>query len=450
MHETEWDLIVIGGGPAGYTSAERAGVQGMRVLLAEKADLGGTCLNHGCIPTKSLLQSSKRYVMARESVAFGVETQGVQFNLLQAMARKQQIVETLREGVAFQMMRRKVTVMQGEARFVDRSTVQIDGALHRASNILIATGSVPNLPEIPGMDLPHVKTTRQMLSIEQLPQSLVILGAGPIALGFAAIFAGLGSQVTVLSPDATLLPAWDKDIVAVLRDSLGSIRIETQCEISGISDSAVSFRQQGNAAEIPADTVLVEWGRQPLLAGLGLEQTDLDYDQHGIRVDAQMRTNLPGVYAAGDVTGISMWAHAAIRMANVATNTMLGKPDQLRRNAIPSVIYTMPEAAMVGLTEAAAIEQGIPVITGRLPLSANGRFLTDYAGSKGLCKVVIHRETRQLLGAHMVAGTASEQISGLVAMLEDEFKVRDMQELLFPHPTVSEAFKDILNELPLS
>lgn len=450
MADKNYDLIVIGGGPAGYTSAERAGAHGMKVLLIEKAELGGTCLNRGCIPTKSLLQSSKRYVMARDSTVFGVEIEGVSFNLGQAMARKNQIIETLRDGVAFQMMRRKVDVVEGEARFVDRSTIAVGETIYRAKNILIATGASPIIPQITGIDLPHVKTTTEILSIEKLPDQLAIIGTTPIALGFATIFSNLGCQVTVIGREAQLLPEWDRDIINVLRESLAGIDFRLGAEVIKITNDAVQIRQDEESQAIQADTVLIEVGRAPNVSNLGLENTDLDLAPAGIRVDEQMRTNLPNVYAAGDVTGISMWAHSAIRMANVAVNTMLGRPDRLRVSAIPTVAYTMPEVAMVGLTEATANKQGIPIIVGKLPLSANGRFLTDYESVKGLCKVVVHRETRQLLGVHLVGGTASEQIFGMATMLEDEFQVSDVQEVLFAHPTVSEVFKDILNELPLT
>lgn len=443
-----YDLIVIGAGPGGYIAAERAGSRGKRVLLIEKHDLGGTCLNRGCIPTKTLLHSAKLYDRVKDGARYGVMADNPRFDLSVVQTRKDRILQVLRNGVRFQMNRSHVEVVNGEARVIDRRTVTVNDQQYTTSALILATGSTPYRPDWPGADLPHVLDTTQALQLQHVPKRVVVIGANPIGLGVATIFTLADAEVTVVDSGGDFLPEFDVDIANSLRSEIQQrISIVMETDVTAITDSAVLCRVGSEQQEIPADAVVLSLGRMPNVDGLGFENTDLDYDERGIRVDAQMRTNLPGVYAIGDVTGVSMWAHVAGRMAEVAVNNLTGEPDELRLQAVPRYIYSVPEVASVGLSEAEAQARGYDVRIAKLPLNANGRFIAENDGKRGLCKLVIDASNDVLLGAHLVGGAGIDMTFGLAAMIEDEFRVRDIQQLVFAHPTVSEVFRDALFEL---
>lgn len=444
---TNFDVIIIGGGPGGYTAADRLASCGKRVLLIEKAQLGGVCLNMGCIPTKTLLHSAKFFAQIGQAAKYGLHVDNLHADLAAIIARKDRVIAQLRDGIAYQMSRRAVTVVGGTATCIDLHTVRVHDAVFRGEKIIIATGASPIMPPLAGIDQPHVMTTTQMLAAESLPHELVILGGTEIALGFAAIYALLGVSVTLVSEARELLPHIEQDLLALMRLELPSIRFKLGTRVSAIHADHLRCENGDGSFTLAADCVLICGGRQPNISGMNLEALNLDLSGGRIRVDDSLRTNVPNIYAIGDVTGRSMWAHAAMRMAEVATNHILGSPDQMRWTQIPTVIYTYPEIASVGFTEAAAKAQGYTVKTARLPLNASGRFLAENDGRRGLCKVVVEAHSGVLLGAHMIAPNASEVIFGLAAMLADEFRVQDIQQVLFAHPTVSEIFKDTLYEL---
>ena len=447
MSENTYDLIVIGAGPGGYIAAERAGAKGKKAVLIEKEHLGGVCLNRGCIPSKTLLYSAKLFTQAQHSQAYGVYVENPYFDLSQVMARKQKTIETLRRGIAFQMKRHHVEVVQGEATLVDRRTVQVNGSLYRADNIIIATGSSPIQPPIPGSDQPHVLTSDQILDIDALPESLVIIGGGVIGCEFASFFSSVGVKVAVIEMLPEILPMMDAELAAMLRKSMKGVDFHIGCKVQCIGADNVTYDQDGKQHTIAADKVLMAIGRKPNVAGLGLEKVGVDFDRRGIKVNDKLQTNIPGIYAIGDVNTKSMLAHAASRMGEVAVNNMFGRPDVMRYQAIPWVVYTMPEIASVGLTETQAAAQGIATQTASLPMTANGRFLAENEGKRGLWKVVVDAQTQALLGVHIIGAAASELIYGAAAMIEDEFRVQDIEEVVFPHPTVSEIFKDTLFEI---
>ncbi|MCB0172115.1 MAG: dihydrolipoyl dehydrogenase [Anaerolineae bacterium] len=447
MSENTYDLIVIGAGPGGYIAAERAGAKGKKAVLIEKEHLGGVCLNRGCIPSKTLLYSAKLFTQARHSQVYGVYVENSYFDLSQVMARKQKTVETLRRGIAFQMKRHHVEVVQGEATLVDRHTVQVNGSQYRADNIIIATGSSPIQPPIPGADQPHVLTSDQILDIDALPESLVIIGGGVIGCEFASFFSSVGVKVAVIEMLPEILPMMDAELAAMLRKSMKGVDFYIGCKVQCIGADNVTYDQDGKQHTIAADKVLMAIGRKPNVAGLGLEKVGVDFDQRGIKVNDKLQTNIPGIYAIGDVNTKSMLAHSASRMGEVAVNNMFGRPDVMRYQAIPWVVYTMPEIASVGLTETQAAAQGIATQTASLPMTANGRFLAENEGKRGLWKVIVDAQTQALLGVHIIGASASELIYGAAAMIEDEFRVQDIEEVVFPHPTVSELFKDTLFEI---
>ncbi len=443
----EYDIIIIGAGPGGYEMAERAGHKGLKVLLVEKKYLGGVCLNWGCIPTKTLLNSAKHYVHAKEAPEFGVTTGEVKFDLAKTMAWKQDVIETLRGGIAAMMKKSKVEVLFGEAKLLGSRKVEVDGTVYEGTNVVIATGGSPFVPPIPGADQPHVMTSKEILSVDKMPESLVVIGGGVIGVEFASFFSSLGVKVDVIEMLDEIIPFMDNGQAQAFRKALrGKVNFNLGCRVTAIDGNDVKYVDpKGEEKSINADIVLMSVGRAPNLSGMGFEEAGLDFDRRGIKTDDQQRTNLPNVYAIGDVTGKSQLAHSATRMGEVALNTILGKKDRFRTNAIPWAVYSMPEIAGCGMTEEQAKEAGHPVETAQLPLIMSGRFLAEN-GKKGpgAVKVVIDSETRALLGVHAFGAYSSEFIYGAAVMIEAELRVEDAQEIVFPHPTVGEVIRSTM------
>ncbi len=442
----KYDLIVIGSGPGGYVAAERAGEQGKKVLLIEKGELGGVCMNCGCVPSKTLLNSSKVYYYATHGEAYGVKSENVSFDLAAVIARKKKVVETLRKGVAGLMKRNKVTVVKGEAKLVSRREVCVGDEVYEGDAIMIAVGSSPAKPPIPGIDNDCVYDSTRLLDLETMPENLVVVGGGVIGCEFACFFGTLGVPVTVIEMLPEICPAVDPQIAKMLRQELTkrNITFHVGARVESIGKADVTFSVKDKKETIKASHVLVATGRTCNVNGLGLEDVKIDFDRRGIKVDDCCATNVPGVYAIGDVTGKQWLAHSATRMGEVVVHNLCGRPDHMRYDAIPGVIYTTPEVATVGLTEAQAKEQGIPVRVGKMPMAASGRFLAENEGGRGVCKVIVHAETSVLLGVHMIGGTCSEMAFGAAAMIESEMRVKEIEELVFPHPTVSELIRDTL------
>lgn len=445
-----FDIIIIGAGPGGYVMAERAGHLGKNVLLIEKEHLGGVCLNWGCIPTKTLLNSAKHYVHAKEAPEFGVTTGEVKFDLSKAMSWKTEVIETLRAGIAFMMKKNKVTVVNGTAKFLGPRKVQVGEEIYEGENIVIATGSSPFVLPIPGADQLHVMTSTDILEIDRIPETLTVIGGGVIGIEFASFFSSLGVRVEVIEMLDEIIPFMDHDQAKEFRRALkGKVNFNLGCKVTAIDGHDVKYTDaKGEEKTVQADVVLMSVGRVPNLGDTGFEEAKLDFDRRGIKVDEQMRTNLPNVYAIGDVTGLSQLAHAATRMGEVALNTICGKPDRFRRNAIPWAVYSMPEAAGCGLTEADAKAAGHEVETASLPLTMSGRFLAENGKrGPGSVKVIKDAQTDALLGVHMVGAGVSEMIYGAAVMIEAELRVKDIREIVFPHPTVGEVIRDVMFQL---
>jgi dihydrolipoamide dehydrogenase len=443
----DFDLIIVGGGPGGYNAAERASHAGLKTLVIEKEHLGGVCLNRGCIPTKTLLASAKHFHIAKDSSDFGVKADNVSLDWATAFKRKEKTVRALRSGVGSKLKKNKVTVIKGEARFIDRSTVEVNGEGYSAPKILIATGSRPFVPPISGADSPTVLTSREILDIDHIPESLVVIGGGVIGLEFASLFSTLGSKVTIVEMLPEIVPSLDGDVAALLRERLqNDVTFKLGARVEKIEGNSVFYSDTDGAQSIDGEVILMSVGRRPVVDGMGLEGIGLDVSPKGVAVDEQMRTNLPGVWAAGDCTGKSLLAHSAYRMGEVAVADMLGQSDRMRYNAIPSVVYSLPEAAGVGMTEADAAKAGREVVIKKLPMQYSGRYLAEYGQEPGFGKVIIDAKTRVLLGVHLVGGQCSEIIWGAAALIEAEFRVDDVKELVFPHPTVSEIIRETIWE----
>jgi dihydrolipoamide dehydrogenase len=344
------------------------------------------------------------------------------------------------------MKMNKVTVVSGEARLVSRNEVKVGDDVYQGDNILIAVGSSPAKPPIPGIDNDCVYDSTRLLDIEELPESLVVVGGGVIGCEFACFFGTLGVQVTIIEMLPEICPAVDAEIAKMLRQELGkhNIKVHVGAKVESIGAGEVNFTAKGKPQTVKASHVLVATGRVCNVDGLGLEEVKVDFDRRGIKVDDRCATNVPGIWAIGDVTGKQWLAHSASRMGEVVVHNICGRPDRMRYNAIPGVIYTMPEVATVGITEAQAKEAGIPVKVGKMPLTASGRFLAETDRGRGVCKVIVHAETDVLLGVHMIGGACSEMIFGAAAMIETEMRVKEIEDIVFPHPTVSEMIRETL------
>ncbi|MAH13150.1 MAG: dihydrolipoyl dehydrogenase [Verrucomicrobia bacterium] len=442
----KYDFAVIGAGPAGYIAAKKAASAGKKVLLVEKAKLGGVCLNEGCVPSKTLLQAAKTYHHAKHGSIFGVEVEGVTFDYPKAHEHKNNVMNKMRDGIAGLMKKYKVDVVEGEAKLFPNSKVEINGETHEATDILLCTGSSPAIPPISGVELDHVVDSTGILERESLPNHLVVVGGGVIGCEFACMHASVGVPVTVLEAMPEICPNLDAEVSASLREGLTKkgVTFKLGAKVESISADKVTYSDESGSNELEADLVLVATGRRPNTKNLGLEELGLDIDERGgVRVDARGATNIPGLWAAGDVTGQAWLAHAASRMAEVVVNNITGRKDHMRYDSMPAVVYTSPEVAVVGLTKEEAEERGIKVKVGRIPMAINARYIAENPDETGFCKVVLEADTRKLLGVHMVGGACSEMIFGATAMLETELREEEIEEIVFPHPTTSEIIKDV-------
>ena len=446
------DLLIIGGGPAGYVAAERAGHHGLQVVLFEKKSMGGVCLNEGCIPTKTLLYSAKTYENALHGDKYGVYGENIRFDFGKIMARKNKVVRKLVAGVKSKMKENNVTVIDGEAMIQGRSEkgveVTCNGESYLVKNLLICTGSEASVPPIPGLAEAGdtILTNREILDLKELPQSLVVIGGGVIGMEFASFYNSLGVKVTIVEMLPEILGGLDFEISAMLRDIYAKKGIEfnLNAKVVQIDGNKVVFEKEGKTETIEGDKILISVGRRAVTKGFGLENLNVEMTRTGIKVDEKMRTNVPGVYAAGDVTGFSLLAHTASREGEVVVNNLTGRIDTMRYNAIPGVVYTNPEVAGVGETEETAKAKAIAYKVAKLPMTFAGRFVAENEGGNGLCKILVGEKHGEVIGVHMLGNPCSEIIYGACMAIEQEMTLEAMQEVVFPHPTVSEIFKEVI------
>ena len=449
-----FDLLVVGGGPGGYLCAERAAQGGMKVALFEKRALGGTCLNEGCIPTKTLLNSSKMYRHATESEAYGVTASGVTYDHAKVVARKNNVVKTLVAGVGATMSANKVTVITGDAvisgRTDDGFAVTANGTTYNGRRLAIASGSETVVPPVPGLKeglaAGFVVTNREVLDLTELPKELVVIGGGVIGLEMAYYFASVGVKVTVIEMMPKIAGATDPEICKVLSDAFEKrgMVFKLSSKVLEVKASSVVYEENGEKKEIACDKVLLSAGRRPATAGIGLETLGLQMDRAAIVTDRHMCTTVQNVYAVGDCNGKSMLAHTAYREAEVAVNHMLGKNDEMRYDVIPAVIYTDPEVASIGHSAEGAEKLGMNVKEVKLPMSYAGRYLAETNGGKGFIKLVVDTDRNRLVGCHMVGSYASEIIMTATMMVDTELTPDRLKKLVFPHPTVAEIIREAI------
>lgn len=452
-----YDLIIIGGGPGGYLAAERAGHGGLNTLLIEKRHIGGVCLNEGCIPSKTMLYSAKIYDNAVNGKKYGVTFDRANLDHGVVMTRKAKVVNTLVAGIKSQLKANGVTVVEGVAEIsgknIEGFEVKVGEAVFSGKRLLIATGSVPVLPPIPGakegLEKGSVLTNREILNLKEIPSSLAIIGGGVIGMEMASYFNSAGSKVTVIEMLDHIAGYTDGEIAQILMKNYQKKGIEFKLGARAISvkDGAVAYETGGQSFEIAADKVLLSIGRRPFIEGLGLEIIGVETERGGIKTDEHGRTNIPGVYAAGDVNGISMLAHTAYREAEVCINNILGNHDTMRYEAIPSVIYTNPEVASVGETEESAKAKGVEFEAVKLSMRYSGRYLAENESGDGICKVLVDKKQRKVIGVHMIGNYASEIIFGACLMMEAGMGVDEIKKLVFPHPTVSEVIREAMFRL---
>ena len=409
-----YDLAILGGGPAGYVAAENAGAKGLKTILFEKRELGGVCLNEGCIPTKTLLYSAKMYDHATGSKKYGVTAENVAFEYKKMADRKTKVVRKLVAGIKMKMEAHDVEVVRGEA-FIcggDANAVSISCGeqTYEAARLLICTGSEAFVPPIPGVDGNEaVLTNREMLALTQAPESLVVIGGGVIGMEFASLFNSLGIEVTVIEMLPEILGGMDKEVGEMLRGIYAKrgVKFCLQCKVTRIEGNTVHYTDiEGNEQQAQGDRILMSVGRRPVLKGFGLENIAVDVER-GIKVNGYMQTSLPNVYAAGDVTGFSLLAHTASREAEVAVNHMLGKDEKMEYNAIPGIVYTNPEVCSVGLTEEQAQAQEFEYKLSKIPMTYSGRFVAENEGQTGVCKILTDTNDK-ILGVHMLGNSSSE------------------------------------------
>ena len=452
-------LAIIGGGPAGYTAAEKASKAGKDVVLFEQSSLGGTCLNVGCIPTKSLLYGAKQYYNATHAQKYGVTAENVAFDFAAMQKRKTIVVRKLVAGIKARLNNEHCTVVNGFAKILPSlqggdggRLIECNGEIYEAENLMICTGSTNFVPPIPGIkDNPAVWDSTDALNATELPKSIIIVGGGVIGMEFATLYHELGVPVTVIEALPSILPNLDPEVVSVLAEKYkkAGINILTSTKVESIDGNKVSISspslQGGDGGRLVAERILVSVGRRANLNGLEA-LNDLELNRGAIVIDDFCKTNLPNVYACGDVTGKIMLAHVASRQAEVAVGRML-KQIPLQRiayNAIPSVVYTNPEIASVGITEAQAAEMNIPIEVNKLPMTFSGRFMAENEGETGLCKIITDAKNHSILGVHLIGNPCSEFIAAASFAVRMGYTTAEFRQVVFPHPTVSEILHEAI------
>lgn len=452
-----YDLAIIGGGPAGYSAAALAGKRGLSVVLFEASDLGGTCLNSGCIPTKTLLYSAKMYDNTIGAGKYGLTVDSAHFDFAKVIARKNKIIKKLGGGISLKLKSANVLVIKNRAIIQEKNDsgfiIKGGDELYYAKKILLSTGSKPTIPKIEGLAErlgSMVVTNREVMNLDTIPKKLVVIGGGPIGIEFTSFFNSIGCEVTVIEALPEILGESDTDVSAMLRAlyEKRGVKFFLSGRVFKVDDQGVLFYDSTDKERrIEADRVLVSVGRMPNITGLGLENLGVEVDKNRVVVNDRMETSVEGIYAAGDVTGFSMFAHTAIREGEVVVNNITGKDECMSYDSIPSVVFTNPESASAGLTEKQAIKREIPYKVVKMPMSYSGKFVAENEGFQGLCKLLVKPDSGAVLGAQMVGNPSSELIYGICAAIEFGITVNMLEKIVFPHPTVSEMIRESISAI---
>ena len=477
-------LIIIGAGPGGYETALLAAKRGVEVVLIESGPVGGTCLNEGCIPTKAFCKNAEVVESLRNAETFGVKDLSYDFDFSAVTVRKNSVVEQLRAGVEGLLGHKLITLVRGKASFKDAHTVTVTPssssvipssssvipskveestlAEYKADRIIIATGSVSASLPIPGADLPGLLTSKEILDIQEVPRSLCVVGGGVIGLEFASIFRSFGCEVTVLEYCKDILPRFDTDLAKRLKQSLGKrgIDIVTQAQVQGIAEMPgqegyrVTFSRKGKEEAVEAEKVLMAVGRRANVTSLNLSDAGIEFTPRGVVVNEVMQTNVPHIYAIGDINGKMMLAHAATFQGIVALDHIMGIDNNIDLSVMPAAVFTSPEAASVGLTEDECKDKGIPVKCLKSFFRANGKAVT-MGQTDGFCKVVVAAEpdegqespyeSGRILGCHMYGPHSSDIIQEACALISRKATLAEFRDIIHTHPTLTEVLQSAVH-----
>lgn len=446
----KYDVAIIGGGPAGYTAAEKAAKGGLSTVLFEKNALGGVCLNEGCVPTKTLLYSAKTYDQINHASKYAVSAENPTFDYPKIIARKNKVVKKLTAGIRMKMKESGVEVVAGEAIIQGKTAegdllIQCGEQVYEAKNLLVCTGSESVIPPISGVNETEYWTSREALQSKELPASLIIIGGGVIGMEFASFFNSMGTEVQVVEMLDKILGPMDKELSDMLQAEYAKrgVKFYLGHKVTGIHGSEVTVEKNGESFTLHGEKVLLSVGRRPITKGFGLETLALEPFRNGIKVNEYMQTSLPNVYACGDITAFSLLAHTAVSEAEVAIDHILGKSRAMSYKAIPGVVYTNPEIAGVGKTEEELKASGTPYQVKKIPMAFSGRFVAENEMGNGVCKLIL-AEDGTLIGAHLLGNPASELIVIAGIAIEKGMKAEEIKSFVFPHPTVGEIIKEAL------
>ena len=454
----DYQLIVIGAGPGGYTAALRAAKLGLKTAVVENREAGGTCLNRGCVPTKTLLHSSEVYHSAKNGAAIGIHTEDIRPDMEEIFAYKRHISQTLSSGVESLLKGAKVPLLHGTARITAPHTVVVTDAegnqnTYTADNILVATGSVPARPPIPGLDLPGVMTSDELLEgADHLYRSIIVIGGGVIGVEFATFYAELGCDVTIIEGLDRLMPTLDRELgqnlALILKKQ--NVHIFTGSMVQNVEQSegglTVNFTTKGAANAVTGEVVLCAIGRKPYHQGVFAEDLNPQMNGKSLWVDEHYQTSIPGVYAIGDVSSRIQLAHVAAAQGTACVEMLAGVENHVDMNVVPSCIYCRPEIAVVGITDAEAKANGIPVKVGKCVMGGNARTLIADPG-RSFMKIVAHAETGEILGAHLMCPNSTDMISQISEAMANHMTVAQLLLAMRPHPTFEEALTEALLDL---
>lgn len=443
-------IIIIGAGPGGYETAVAAAKKGAEVVIISDGPVGGTCLNEGCIPTKSFCRNAEVLEDLAKGHVFGLDNLSYDFDFSKVVSRKEEVIGQLRKGVEGLLGGKWITLVYGKASFKDAHTVVVDGQEYEGDYVIIATGSCSASLPIPGADLPGVITSREILNLDAVPERLCVIGAGVIGLEFASIFKSFGSEVSVVEYCKDILPRFDTDLAKRLKQSLGKrgISIDTGAQVQSITSEGgclkVNYVKKDKEFSIEADKVLMAVGRRANVGTLNLADIGVEFSPRGIVVDGQMRTSVPGVYAIGDCVGGIMLAHVATFQGFKALASIFGETDNIDLSIVPAAVFTNPEAATVGLTEDECKERGIRIKCLKSFYRANGKALS-MDEPEGYCKIVVSDEegsAGKILGCHMFGAHCADIIQEAAALMAKGTTISELKEMIHAHPTLSEVFQN--------
>ncbi|URN84182.1 dihydrolipoyl dehydrogenase [Acetobacterium wieringae] len=447
----KYDVAVLGGGPGGYEAAIRCSQYGLKTVLIEARELGGTCLNRGCIPTKALLHGAEFYDEAKGAQEFGVLFNNLAFDYEKLAAHKDKIVSRLRKGIEGLEKAHGVNVIKGFGVLKNANEIAVNGEMVVADHIILATGSAPFLPPIPGVENKSVMTSDEVLEMKQCPESLVIIGGGIIGIEFATLYASLGKKVTVIEMQPDILKGIDKEIVKELSQILKrkGVQIIAGAKVTGIEEAeeiTVNYEKDGQLNHATGSHCIVSVGRKAQIDQIGLESVGIKRNGGFVEVDAYLRTNIPNIYAIGDITGKIQLAHVATKQGMVAAENIIGKQQRMNYEVVPSCLYTNPEIAWIGLSEEEAIKAGKNIKIGRYGVGGNGKS-SVMGHSKGLIKLVCDHATGEVYGAQIMAPRATDMIGEIAIIMECEGTIEELSDTIHPHPTVCEIILEAAHDV---